>query len=474
MLIARKRLQLAAGLGLSLFVGTYALPAAPETDLVVGAQTFPSGSAVRLGLVSLTTRGDVVVSSNSQVVFKAGSVVTLSAGFSVQAGGSFTAATQAIESDGDGIPDLLEIAAGLNPDVPNLIPGVTGTRVPEWWAQRGVLTPGATADDFAAVNQGQVKNILARTVDEMQATLPGGAGAALLALVQSWYTPGLTAEYFPNIGLAGLPSLVRNEGVDFDWGMGSPAAEIPSDQFSARWSGELIPAVSGDYLFETVSDDGVRLWINGQLIIDQWNDHNPTAHQSLPVAVIAGQRCAVKLEFYENGGGASISLKWKPPGASTTVVIPAPALRSAGASAASDDYRAINIGQLKNVAAPFYDRLIALGYANQYPWLYSTTAADDYALANAGQVKALFSLNSSGLVANSNDNGVPDVWEYKYLGHLMVNKSFDTDGDGISDYTEFLLKIHPSQAAQVFDASLPSSTNNPAPADAVKLQVFTP
>ena len=95
-----------------------------------------------------------------------------------------------------------------------------------------------------------------------------------------------------------------------------------------------------------------------------------------------------------------------------------------GTSAQTNDYAVVNLGQLKALAQPFYDRLLSLGYAagplssGTYPWLSSGHAANDYAVANLGQLKYLFSFD---LVADANGNGIPDWWEQKYFPGGMFN-----------------------------------------------------
>ncbi|MDH4135837.1 MAG: PA14 domain-containing protein, partial [Anaerolineae bacterium] len=83
-------------------------------------------------------------------------------------------------------------------------------------------------------------------------------------------------EYYNNSNLSGAPVLVRNDvSVNFDWGAGSPGLGVPADNFSARWSRGLhFPA--GNYRFHVRVDDGVRLWIDGNLVIDQWHDSSTT------------------------------------------------------------------------------------------------------------------------------------------------------------------------------------------------------
>jgi MSHA biogenesis protein MshQ len=88
-----------------------------------------------------------------------------------------------------------------------------------------------------------------------------------------------------------------------------------------RWTGSVIARATGDYIFETISDDGVRLWLGGRLIIDHWKDHGERTDTAAPIAFVAGQRIAVRLEYYERSGRATVQLRWRPPGAGTTAAI---------------------------------------------------------------------------------------------------------------------------------------------------------
>ena len=89
-------------------------------------------------------------------------------------------------------------------------------------------------------------------------------------------TGGLTATYYDNVDLTGA-TVTRVDGtVDFLWGSGAPAAGIAADTFSTRWVGTVQPPTSGTYTFFTESDDGVRLWVNGQQVVNNWTDHART------------------------------------------------------------------------------------------------------------------------------------------------------------------------------------------------------
>jgi hypothetical protein len=78
--------------------------------------------------------------------------------------------------------------------------------------------------------------------------------------------------------------------------------------------------VSGTYRFSTVSDDGIRLWVNGQLIVNNWTDHAATTNTSAAISLTAGVQYSVTLEYYEKRGSATAKLQWSYPGQSLQVI----------------------------------------------------------------------------------------------------------------------------------------------------------
>jgi len=116
-------------------------------------------------------------------------------------------------------------------------------------------------------------------------------------------------EYFANRDLAGNPALVRDDTeIAFNWGMAAPVAGIPADGFSIRWSRSL-PFQGGAYRFYASSDDGVRVWLDGELIIDQWRDAVNVTHAAERTLTAATH--TLRVEYYENGGAARIRLWWE-------------------------------------------------------------------------------------------------------------------------------------------------------------------
>jgi hypothetical protein len=116
-------------------------------------------------------------------------------------------------------------------------------------------------------------------------------------------------EYYANTTLAGEPALVRNDlSIDFNWGAGSPDPRLAADQFSVRWMRQ-VRFEQGQYRFVVSSDDGVRLWVDGQLVMDEWHDGTLTDY-SVNVEMSQGKHF-LQLEYYENSGGAMARLTWE-------------------------------------------------------------------------------------------------------------------------------------------------------------------
>jgi hypothetical protein len=134
---------------------------------------------------------------------------------------------------------------------------------------------------------------------------------------------GLTGRYYQNTTLSGNAALTRVENINFNWGNASPGTGIAKDKFSVRWSGFIQVPTTGSYRFRTVSDDGVRLWVNAVQRINNWTNHSAKTDTSAAVTLTAGVRYAITMEYYDNGGQAVAQLSWQLPGASSYVIIPA-------------------------------------------------------------------------------------------------------------------------------------------------------
>jgi hypothetical protein len=121
-----------------------------------------------------------------------------------------------------------------------------------------------------------------------------------------------TAEYYGNPGLGGSPVKTREEKAVFvDWGFDKPVSGVPSDYFSVRWSGPRY-FQAGCYRFGFFADDGARLWVDGELLIDAWNNGwgGRGEFHSLGTYLDTGYHDVV-IEYYENSGEAEIRFWWE-------------------------------------------------------------------------------------------------------------------------------------------------------------------
>jgi hypothetical protein len=147
---------------------------------------------------------------------------------------------------------------------------------------------------------------------------------------------GITGEYYPNANLAGTPAFVRRDvRIDFDWQAGAPGGStspeyraVGGDNFSVRWTGQVVPRFNETYTFHTVSDDGLRLWLRPPgsndwvLLIDHWAPHG-AADDFASYAMKAGQQYGIRVEYYEGGGNATARLRWSSPSTPEEVIDPA-------------------------------------------------------------------------------------------------------------------------------------------------------
>ncbi len=123
---------------------------------------------------------------------------------------------------------------------------------------------------------------------------------------------GIRGDYYSGINFETFVQTGTDPEINFNWGDSGPASEVGDDNFSVRWTGEVEAAFTETYTFETRTDDGSRLWIDGQLIVDQWVDQGPTP-ASGEIDLLAGNSYSLVMEYYENGGGAVAELRWSSP-----------------------------------------------------------------------------------------------------------------------------------------------------------------
>jgi beta-glucosidase len=195
---------------------------------------------------------------------------------------------------------------------------------------------------------------------------PPAAATSLLTLLDG-SANGLLASYYNSTDLQGAPVVTRVDAVvDFDWGAGSPAPGVVADGFSVRWLGNLTVPSSGTYELSTLSDDGVRVWIGGQLLIDNWTDHGPEV-DARNVYLNADQPYSLQIEYYESTGGATIRL---------SCFNAATALANAVAAASAADVAVVFAGLSKALESEGYDRSTFDLDIDQVNLIHSVAAAN--------------------------------------------------------------------------------------------------
>lgn len=128
---------------------------------------------------------------------------------------------------------------------------------------------------------------------------------------------GLKAEYFSNTAVAAdfpaIATLTQTEpAINFNWSGGSPNAIISNNLFKARFTGNIKTTDAGTYTFYVTADDGIRLWVNNQLLVDKWIDQGATEYQAT-VHLAACTAYPIRIEYYQNQGDAVCKLEWSGP-----------------------------------------------------------------------------------------------------------------------------------------------------------------
>jgi beta-glucosidase len=144
------------------------------------------------------------------------------------------------------------------------------------------------------------------------------SNGSLPAIDTQYFTPpsgtgnGLQAQYYDNMTLSGTPVATQTDpNVDYDW-TSAPVAGLGTTGYSVKFTGTITPPATGTYTFGLTSDDGSRLFINGQQVIDNWRDQAANT-ETAQVSLTAGQPAQIEVDYYQDGGDASVNLGWQTP-----------------------------------------------------------------------------------------------------------------------------------------------------------------
>jgi chitodextrinase len=181
------------------------------------------------------------------------------------------------------------------------------------------LPVSATSYTDTSMTSGQPHSYAVYARDQAGNSSPrsGSASVTVPAVAPS----GLTGSYFDTASFTSLKVTRVDSRVAFGWGTAAPASGMGADTFSVRWTGKVIVPATGTYTFYTQSDDAVRLWVNGQQIVNDWTAHTLKEDKGA-IALSANQAYSVKMEYYENTGQATAKLLWSGSGL-TRQLIPA-------------------------------------------------------------------------------------------------------------------------------------------------------
>ena len=132
---------------------------------------------------------------------------------------------------------------------------------------------------------------------------------------------GLTGSYFDNMDFTSLMATRTEPAVNFDWGT-TPPNPLGAGPYSVRWTGQVMAPESGTYRFSTRTSDGVRLWVNGVQVINDWNDQVTNVwNDSAAITLTAGQKYSLRMDYYNNANPATVRLYWSMPSRQAASII---------------------------------------------------------------------------------------------------------------------------------------------------------
>jgi chitodextrinase len=258
------------------------------------------------------------VSSNSTAVVNTPPQVSLT---SPAAGASFTAPAEvslaASAIDPDGSVSKVEFFAGAT-----LIG--TATSAPHRMTWNSVAAGSYSITARATDNQGA-----AATSQPVSFTVTAAPSLTCPTTIPS---NAFQACYYDNSDFTSLKAMRVDKAINFDWGTGSPDPAIAADTFSATWRGNF-SFEAGSYEFTVTADDGIRVYVGNQLVIDQWKVQAPTTYKATR-AMSAGVH-TIRVEYFENTGGALARLSWNRVAAADTTAPSVPTNLSATATSSS-------------------------------------------------------------------------------------------------------------------------------------------
>ncbi len=222
------------------------------------------------------------------------------------------------QSAGETLSHVLPAVSGLvqfDIETPAVVTRVRGTaprlQVDPQGVTRVANVPDNTGGEVSVQGKDPAGTIVTLRPGEETTIAPGLPPAAPRPLADAC-SKGFLGEYFDNSDLRGAPVLLRCDPlIFFDWGRGAPAPSVPAENFSVRWTGRLTLPRDGSYTFAVRVDDGVRLYVDGALLIDEWHVTQAGAYAASR-ALTAGPHQVV-VEYFQAAGEANVRVDWPVP-----------------------------------------------------------------------------------------------------------------------------------------------------------------
>ena len=199
--------------------------------------------------------------------------------------------------------------------------GIDTPTLRDAWETAPYLHDGSASTLSAAVQAHTNVSLNATELAQVAAYVQQIGGQEPAAPLPKGTGRGVRGYYYNNTSANGAPALQRTDRVNFTWS-GSPGPGVNADHFSARWLGTLEAPVTGSYEIQTDSDEGIRVWIDGALVIDHLTAHLRTTDTSAAIQLTAGTKYSIRIDYYDLTGDAVAILRWSIPGSSSFAVVP--------------------------------------------------------------------------------------------------------------------------------------------------------
>lgn len=242
------------------------------------------------------------------------------------------------DRSGQGLHNIGTLKSSSGQRLGTVLGGLATPSLRGVWSSAPYLHDGSAPTIEAAVEAHLGLNLLASELASVSAYVQQiGPEEPAAPLTRSAGT-GLSAAYFSNLDFSGVPALVRTEAVHADWAQGSPLGGILKGAASVRWTGLIQAPASGVFILQALSDESVRVWVDGQQVIASKKTASKGRDQSPPLRWVAGRPYSMVIEYQNRVASGRIDLRWKPPGASEFVRVPTaqlfPVIRRASANLA--------------------------------------------------------------------------------------------------------------------------------------------